>query len=465
MKKRFNLRPWNQLALLATLTGVSPMLQAGASITGITGPNFTLTAKDMYLPTPDGGSVYTWGYDDDDDAAKPVQYPGPTLIVNQGDVVSVTLVNNLPQPTSIVFPGQTGVTATGGTRGLLTNEAGRFVANTNPATPACTPQPACNTVTYTFTASAPGTYLYHSGTRPDLQVEMGLVGALIVRPNGYDAHAPQAYDHAGSAYDHEYLALLTEMDTRIHNEVRLRKTNFTTYNNIDTRSYKPVWWFINGRNGLDTVLPDDYEFLPNQPYGSIVRSHPGEKILLRVIGAGRDPHPFHTHGNNFTLLAKDGRMYESNPGVSGPDRTTSGFTNETNPGETYDLLFKWTGENIGWDMYGYTNATTPTYCNADGTATADYPRDKMTQTAADRCKSIPVTLPELQDLTFGPFYSGSPYLGSAGTLPPGEGGFNANNGFFFMWHSHSERELINFNIFPGGMLTFLIIEPPGVAIP
>jgi FtsP/CotA-like multicopper oxidase with cupredoxin domain len=320
-------------------------------------------------------------------------------------------------------------------------------------------------VTYSFTAGKPGTYLYHSGTRPDLQVEMGLVGALIVRPAGYDPNAPRAYGHAGTAYDHEYMALLTEMDTRIHNEVRLKKSNNTLYNNIDTRTYKPVWWFINGRNGLDTVLPDNYPLNPNQPYGSIVRAHPGEKVLFRLLSAGRDPHPFHNHGNNFSLLAKDGRMFESNPGVSGPDRTSSGFTTEANPGETYDLLFTWTGAGMGWDMYGYTNATQPAYCDAGGNATAAYPADRMTQTAADRCKPIPVTLPELQDLTFGPFYSGSPYLGSAGSLPPGEGGFNANNGFFFMWHSHSERELINFNIFPGGMLTFLIVEPPGVAIP
>ena len=51
-----------------------------------------------------------------------MQYPGPTMIVNQGDVVTVTLNNRLPVPTSIVFPGQK-VTASGGTAGLLTQEA------------------------------------------------------------------------------------------------------------------------------------------------------------------------------------------------------------------------------------------------------------------------------------------------------------------------------------------------------
>ena len=68
-------------------------------------------------------------------------------------------------------------------------------------------------------------------------------------------------------------------------------------------------------------------------------------------------------------------------------------------------------------------------------------------------------------MTFGPLYSGSPFLGSAGNLPPGEGGFNPNAGMMFMWHSHSEKELTSNNIFPGGMLTWMVIEHPNVTIP
>jgi len=34
-----------------------------------------------------------------------------------------------------------------------------------------------------------------------------------------------------------------------------------------------------------------------------------------------------------------------------------------------------------------------------------------------------------------------------------------------MWHSHTEKELTNYNIYPGGMMTFMVIEPPGTSIP
>ena len=85
--------------------------------------------------------------------------------------------------------------------------------------------------------------------------------------------------------------------------------------------------------------------------------------------------------------------------------------------------------------------------------------------AGDHGKKMPVELPALQDMTFGGFYSGSPFLGDFGDLPPGEGGLNLNGGMVFMWHSHSEKELANNDIFPGGMMTMIIVEPNGVPIP
>ena len=80
-------------------------------------------------------------------------------------------------------------------------------------------------VTYTFTASNPGTYIYYSGTRPDLQVEMGLVGTIIVRPNGFDAMNPKAYGDPLTAYNQEYLFFQTEADPVIHQKVAFATGN------------------------------------------------------------------------------------------------------------------------------------------------------------------------------------------------------------------------------------------------
>ncbi len=411
---------------------------AWAVVDGITGPTFNLTAKADYITTGDGGSWLAWGYASDDAGPFPgvMQYPGPTLIVNQGDSVTIHLRNTLPMPVSIVFPGQSGVGASGGSPGLLTREA--------PA------DNGASTVTYTFTAAQPGTYLYHSGSRPDLQVEMGLVGALIVRPAGFDPVTRRtAYGHAGSAYDHEYLFLLTEMDAQVHEQVALNLLlGLPPETGVDTVGFFPEYWFINGRTAPDTLAAAAVPWMATQPYNALPRMHPGERMLMRVIGAGRDLHPFHHHGNNAWTIARDGRLLESAPGA-GPDLAVSDYTIKVVPGSTYDAVFEWTGKGLGWDIYGH--------APGDALQPDEY--------APDHGKPLPVALPNQQDLLFGGHWSGSPYLGQFGALPPGEGGLNLNGGYFFMWHSHTEKEIINFDIFPGGMMTMVIIEPPGVPIP
>lgn len=394
--------------------------RAPAMIDGITGTEFTLTAKAGHIVGGDGQNIYMWGFANGNG---PMQYTGPTLIVPEGAAVTVTLVNALEVPVSIVFPGQERVTARGGRPGLIAREA----------------LPG-GSVAYSFTASHPGTYTYHSGTRPDLQVEMGLVGALIVRPAGFDPAMPRAYADPGSAYDDEFLFLLTELDPVIHTQME-----FGEEDEVDNPAFFPTYWFINGRNGPDTMFDAAAPWLPNQPYNCMPMMEPGQRLLYRFIGGGRDAHPLHTHGNNFWVIARDGRMLESVPGVSGPDLAVSEFTLAVSPGATYDAIFTWTGEKLGWDMYGHA------------------PGDPMEpgEYAPDHGKPFPVTMPDNKDLTFGLWWSGSQFLGAAGTLPPGEGGFNPTAGFLFMAHSHNEKEITNNNIFPGGMLTMLLINRPG----
>jgi len=128
-----------------------------------------------------------------------------------------------------------------------------------------------------------------------------------------------------------------------------------------------------------------------QPYNSLPRMHPGEKILLRIANAGRELHPFHTHGNNTTLLARDGRVLESAPGA-GPDLATSDFTIKTIPGETYDATFEWTGKGLGFDAYGH--------APSDALAPNEY--------APDHGKPFPVVLPNMLDMTFGSTTAAAP---------------------------------------------------------
>lgn len=398
--------------------------QAEAAINGLTGSVFNLSTGTGYVSTAEGNSLYFWGYG----AAGLTQYPGPTLIVTAGQTVTVNLTNSLTVPTSIVFPGQQ-VTAGGGVAGLITQEA---AANGG-------------TVSYSFTPSQPGTYTYFSGTQSDIQISLGLFGALIVRPANFNPAAPTAYGTADSAYAREYLFLLSEMDPNINEKALFGQL-------IDTTTYKAVYWFINGRTAVDTLDIAQAPWLPTQPYNCLPLYRPGEKVLLRFVGGGRDLHPFHTHGQHHRVIARDGRLLESVPGSGVADLSTLEFTNTVAPGQTSDALFQWTGYKLGWDIYGDRPHTcTP---NAEGFDPTTY------EYCADHGKPLPVVPALLQNILTDLFYSGSPYLGSAGQLPPGEGGYNLYGAFPFMWHSHAENELVNYNIFPGGMLTMSLMVPP-----
>jgi FtsP/CotA-like multicopper oxidase with cupredoxin domain len=142
--------PWWPLrATVATLL-LCAAGEAPAVVDGVSGTTFDLTARQDIISTADGNSHYAWGYAL---GTGRMQYPGPTLIVPQGATVTVRLANQLPVPVSIVFPGQSGVAASGGSPGTLTREA-----------PAGAPGAI---VTYTFLAAEAGTYLYHSGTNPN----------------------------------------------------------------------------------------------------------------------------------------------------------------------------------------------------------------------------------------------------------------------------------------------------------
>ncbi len=393
------------VALLLTAT-------AYAAAPGITGPTFYLTAQPAYLNQPDGEAVYSWGYGCDpahppagfapaaitDAFCSSMQVPGPTLIVTEGQTVVVSLLNGLPTAagnTSILFPGFQ-VNATGGVAGLLAQEA----------------QPG-GTVTYTFTASEPGTHAYYSGTQGDLQVEMGLYGAIIVLP----AHVPTncttglhaddqtvkaywgepdfrlsqaAYDHPGSCYDREYLFQWAEMDPRIHRQAQAEVADPIRMAacaaaptasgarpgcslDVQTEPYHPAYFIINGRSMPDLMDPNYAAEYPHQPYNADPHTHLGELMLIRTIGQGRWQHPFHEHANHVRILARDGNMILS---PTSPNVNLAGilmFNTDTTPGDAFDGIFYFTGRGLNWDPFGHhpndtsdPNASLACYPDANG---------------------------------------------------------------------------------------------------
>jgi FtsP/CotA-like multicopper oxidase with cupredoxin domain len=443
-------------------------LGASAAIEGTHETVFDLYANQAQISTPDGDSFQIWGFADS--AAGAAQYPGPTLIVDEGDMVTITVHNNdvTQQAVSLVFPGQSGITKTcdigfvpvtesfNGCHWVLNKNAkndGKNVVAADGGT---------NSITYTFTANKPGTYMYHSGVSPQIQIDMGLVGTLIVRPaTPAPADAEDlAYNDVATAYDSEFLFVMSEMDPKLHYLAEL-----DALDQWDNAEYNSVLFFINGRNAPDTLAGDFAPELPHQPYGSLVQMVPGERVLLRTLNVGRHQHPLHLHGNHYDQIARDGNLLTTAGGTALGAITD--YTLGAVPGSTADLLFSWTGKGMGWDIFNSASAHGSCVSGTGGddavdnrtlAAGPDGFHDVTWEWCADHGKDIPVVIPENQDLGFGGFYGGSPYLGDVGSLPIGEGGLNPSGGMVFMWHSHSERELTNNDIYPGGMLTMAIVN-------
>jgi len=503
------------------------MATAHAATPGITGPTFNLTAQPAYLNQPDGAMVYSWGYGCNGaptgfapaaitNATCPsMQVPGPTLIVTEGQTVTVNLTNNLPTAvgnTSILFPGFQ-VSTTGGVTGLLAQEAAPG-----------------GTVTYSFIASSPGTRSYYSGTQSDLQIEMGLYGAVVVLPANVPAactsglHAanlvaeahwgehdfrlsPAAYDHAKSCYDREYLFQWAEMDPYIHHQAEaqvLARIGCTAGApgcslNVPTEPYKPAYFLINGRSMPDLMDPNYAAEYPHQPYNGNPHMHPGELTLIRTVGQGRWQHPFHEHANHVRILARDGNLILS---PSNPAENLAGilmFNTDTTPGQAFDGIFYFTGRGLNWDPYGHhpgdsNDPVASLTCTPDangyntGAPTAinfwewcqDHNKPLEVTPFGDVAGGGPATLPDPNILTNGAWYGGNPYLGPDASLratapacattstdtltctnllPSNMQANPANErGFAFMWHSHNEREITTNNVFPGGMMMMMLVD-------
>ena len=56
---------------------------------------------------------------------------------------------------------------------------------------------------------------------------------------------------------------------------------------VATEPYHPAYFLINGRSMPDDMDPNYAPQYPNQPYNANPHMHPGELVLLRIIGQGR----------------------------------------------------------------------------------------------------------------------------------------------------------------------------------
>lgn len=253
--------------------------------------DFYLRAQAKVITMPDGVTVPIWGFAQDSAFGAHdgvVSVPGPMLTVPPGTTtVRITLENKIPnQPVSIVIPGQT-ATAMAPVRfvdgespgNVFTGRARSFTTETLPGNTA--------PVVYTWTNFRAGSFIYHSGTHPAVQVQMGLYGGLKM-----DSGPGEAY--GGVNYDSEVVVFYSEIDPGMHSAAA--SGNVGPGKSVTSAiNYAPKYFLVNGT-----------------PYSNATPPIPvvaGSRTLLRFFNAGLDTHTPTIHGHYMTVYAEGGFPY------------------------------------------------------------------------------------------------------------------------------------------------------------
>lgn len=256
--------------------GIVMLVMGFSSVQGVT---YDLDAGSFDMTMPDMVTVEMWGFGFPGD---PYTSPGPVLTVPVGDTtVTINLTNNLTVPISLVIPGlPTSLSPVYHPPG--TEYEGRVRSLTTETAPG-------ETVSYTWTNLRPGTFLYHSGTQMQIQVQMGLFGAIR-----QDFAPLQAYDHSDTSYKNEVVLLFSEVDPIIHNAVR--DGNYGPGGTItSTINYWPAYFLINGE-----------PFQVGQtPVAGGVKD---QKTLIRFLNAGLQTHIPVFHNYFVDVIADDGNL-------------------------------------------------------------------------------------------------------------------------------------------------------------
>ncbi len=286
----------------------------------------TLCAEPYTVDLPGSPAVPMWGYRVVTDAAScsAVSAPrpsaaAPVISMPAGDsTLSVTLVNRLTVPTSLVIAGQA-LPSDGGDPVMAVDLVG---ASCDPATAATlADRLACRvrsftgetdagaSRTYTFTNLRPGSFLLQSGTHPQAQVQMGLHAMLRLDAPPLDLTARRLYvaaaSDANAGFDADAAVVLSEVDPVQHARIAATlgtegsQTQWRAGGN-STFAYAPRYFLINGR-------PFDSANVAASDIGISVPA--GGRMVLRIANAGLQSRTLMLNNGTWRLLTEDGHPY------------------------------------------------------------------------------------------------------------------------------------------------------------
>jgi manganese oxidase len=248
---------------------------------------FQLVAKEAPVEIATGVTVQAITYNG--------QVPGPLIRVTEGDTLRVTIKNELDQATAIHWHGLHVPNAMDGVPPLTQ-------AGIEPG----------QSFTYEFPASHAGTFMYHSHLNAVEQIDRGLYGPLIIDPA----------QPTNATFDKEFTMMVSAWNTNAMpagaHAMPDGDEMAEDADEMGAMNMEYNYFMINGKA------------FPANPAWTV---REGDIVRVRLINISNLAHPMHLHGQDFTVISKDGEPIR-------PDVQQTMNTLSVDAGETYDIVFR-----------------------------------------------------------------------------------------------------------------------------
>lgn len=230
--------------------------------------------------------------------------PGPPIEVGAGDTLNLTLNMMMAPGEAAPYNGHT------------IHLHGADVPTSEDGVPHTGASVNGDTYTWNATNEMTGSYPYHCHVHTVKHLEMGMYGAIIIRPKDSAGNfLNRITSDAATAYDYSQIYLLSTVDPAYHTAVG-DSTVFADYN--------PKYFLIEGKEGKSTSAP-----------AVSLTAAPGKKVALRLIGMHSVNSTFQIKdaggaAKPFTVYVQDGRRWPT------PQSLTS---IDIGPAQRFDILF------------------------------------------------------------------------------------------------------------------------------
>lgn len=230
------------------------------------------------ITMPDGVGVYFKGYSD---SAAGLNVPAASIICQEGDTLSITVVNKLAVTHNFVIgglkPGDPVLASTGDIASGATK-----------------------TLTYTIPTGKAGSYLFYDN-KTSYNVFLGLHGGLAIMPAG---KTNQMYVGSPTFVKQQFW-ILNDIDPALNSAVQRNvavPTTFTPrYFTINGLSSRPPGAAGHGDPTIDALYDTRSKLV-----GRV-----GDRSLVRILNAGMCSHAVHTHANHMEWLTDRGSVRAS----------------------------------------------------------------------------------------------------------------------------------------------------------